>query len=347
MIVQHPRERRHPFNTVRLLERCLTRVAVRVDHDGCLRRGAEPLPLLPGAVLLYPGPDARCVSTLAERPSQLVVIDGTWHQAHTLYRDLPELHALPRVTLPANAQSEFSIRRQPQRHCLSTLEAVQLCLSALEPGTDGYDALRGAFRTMVTRQLGAMQRKGRTKKQRRRHPGLPRALDEDFGRLVVAYAETAPGAARRRLVAVTAARLSSGERFDFVIGDAGVAPGHLAHMGMRPEDLEGGGTGDEFRAAWGRFLEPEDILAVWTETTLDALRGMKALPARSVVLKAAYRRLADGSGGMDAIARREGLSGAPRCGPRRHQRLANAVAVAQRLHERAQSKNDKPRLEIG
>ena len=65
------------------------------------------------------------------RERRLVVIDGTWHHARTLYRDIPVLRSLPHLTLPGHLRSAFQIRRQPSQHCLSTIEAIVHALFAL------------------------------------------------------------------------------------------------------------------------------------------------------------------------------------------------------------------------
>jgi DTW domain-containing protein len=336
VILQHPRERRHPFNTARLLELCLERSVVAVDYSGELRSGAQCLPNLEGAVLLYPGPKARPLSSLprTERPRKLLVIDGTWHQAHSLYRDIAPLHHLPQVTLDVAAPSAFEIRRQPARHCLSTLEAVHRSLSLLEPETQHLDTLLDVFRAMVQQQLKESARNGRVRKGRRERGDLPRALSEDFQDLVVAYAETAQcDDSLRALVSVSALKIASGEVFDFVFQRSGIAPGHLRHMGLEPEDIARGRPASEFAHAWSAFVNPTDVVGVWSDTTLSALHRERAVPGRSVVLKASYRRYREAPGGMDEIAEREGLAHRDISGPRRHRRLANAAAIARLLHE--------------
>jgi hypothetical protein len=334
LLVQHPRERFHPFNTARLLELCLSRVRVLVDHTGTLRRGERPLSLLPGAALLYPGPTARDVSRLEahERPTELVVIDGTWHQAHTLYRDIPGLSTLPHLTLPAGSHSEFQVRRQPAEHCLSTIEAVYRALAVLEPDTKHLDGLVALFRSMNEDQLGAARSAGRLRKRSRQRCRLPRALAEDFHRLVVAYAETAPGMSGRLLVSLCAERLATGERFDCVLRQTGVADAHLEPMGLLPSELGGGLSPAAFCERWAAFLHPDDVLGVWSHTTLDSLKRLRAAPERALVLKAAYRGLRAGRGGMDEIAALEGRGPVVETRPRRHGRLANAAWVARVLH---------------
>jgi len=158
MVVQHPREQRHPFGTVRLARLALRRFEVHVASrtaDG-LTRCAARAPA--GAVLLYPGPDATPLSALPSPPSALVVVDGTWSTAHKLVRDNPWLHALPRVGLAPSQPGRYRIRRAPRPAVqLSTLEAIVMALRTLEPDNAELDRLLEAFDGMVEHQIAIEQ----------------------------------------------------------------------------------------------------------------------------------------------------------------------------------------------
>lgn len=161
LIVQHPRERRHPFGTARLARLGLRRVEVLVadrDPDGLTRcPPSDPT----NAVLLYPAPDARPITTLTAPPRTLVVLDGTWSTAGKLRRDAPWLHALPTVALAPAQPGRYRIRKAPRpRVQLSTLEAIVAALLALEPDTPGLPRLLDAFEAMIDQQL-ALERQHR------------------------------------------------------------------------------------------------------------------------------------------------------------------------------------------
>jgi DTW domain-containing protein YfiP len=161
VIVQHPRERRHPFGTVRIARLGLRRVDVHVA-SGVLaeraslqpgRRETECPPCAPpGAALLFPAPDAAPLDEA--RPSALVVVDGTWPTARRLVRDNAWLQQLPRVRLDPARPGRYRIRRAPRpAFQLSTIEAVVEALRILEPDTPGLDDLLGAFDRMIERQI--------------------------------------------------------------------------------------------------------------------------------------------------------------------------------------------------
>jgi len=342
VIVQHPRERTHPFNTVRLAELGLGKVEVLVDYAGCLRRDSAPLGTLDGAALLYPRSGARDVTELGpeERPRRLVVIDGTWHHARTLYRDIPVLQTLPHLTLPGHLRSAFQIRQQPSAHCLSTIEAVVHALFALEPETAGLDALLAAFDTMQAGQLALPRDAGRAHKvgRPRASRAIPRRLVEGHESLVVAYAESALDASApngRRLLCCAAVRPATGERFHQIVCNPGLSDAHLAHLGLRREDVDGGLSLEAFRSEWSRFLGHGDNLAAWNQSTLDLLCDAAGFGRAGVALKAAYHNLRRHRGALEEVVRLERLEQpGVVASARAVARLENAVWLAEFLHRR-------------
>ncbi len=84
-----------------------------VAYNDELAARFESLPLRDDVGLLYPGPHSELLGELPphRRPSQLVVLDGTWHQAKTLYRDIPRLHHIPQYRLAPSSPGRYRIRR--------------------------------------------------------------------------------------------------------------------------------------------------------------------------------------------------------------------------------------------
>lgn len=112
--------------------------------------------LAPDAGLLYPGADSILLSSCEDHekpPSQLVILDGTWHHTKTFVRDIEWLRSLPRYRLDPPAPSRYRIREEPNTQSLSTLEATAAALRVLEPATPGIAQLVRAFDKMVEGQL--------------------------------------------------------------------------------------------------------------------------------------------------------------------------------------------------
>ncbi len=344
LIVQHTRERRHAFNSSRIVERALSNSRVIVGYP---REIADSqLPLRPNAGLLYPGKESQLLDELPanDLPSQIVLIDGTWHHAKTFVRDVPALRTLPRYRLAPKQPGQFRIRREPNTTALSTLEAVVAALQVLEPTTERISELMDAFAAMVDRQLANphMRRHWRVNKKRRAGTGnIPRRVVNDLRHLIVAYGESVPhGHAEHRVpVYWVAERIFQGERFARLIGEP-LEPGLLEHFQLKKEDFSNACSTTEFCQAWDQFVHPEDTIVVFRQSSIDLLRNVGARCDPHLILKSI--RLDDAVGlptrQLDSWLRTRGISAAPsKHRGRAGERLANAVAMVRFLHRYIQA----------
>ena len=80
----------------------------------------------------------------------LVVLDGSWSQAKALWWRNAWLLKLNRLCVYPTQPSIYGrLRKEPQTHCVSTLEAVADALTACGQMPDTALGMRRAFRTMV------------------------------------------------------------------------------------------------------------------------------------------------------------------------------------------------------
>jgi hypothetical protein len=80
----------------------------------------------------------------------VVVLDGSWKEAKTLWWRNPWLLKLRRLVLNPRHRSLYGqIRREPRREALSTLEAVALLLKHLDGGSEIEAALLGALDRLI------------------------------------------------------------------------------------------------------------------------------------------------------------------------------------------------------
>jgi hypothetical protein len=88
-------------------------------------------------------------------PSELegiVVLDGTWSKAKTLWWRNPWLTKLNRLTLkPAKPSIYGSLRAEPKREFVSTLESVAAALTLCGESPEIEVGLSRVFRTLVQR----------------------------------------------------------------------------------------------------------------------------------------------------------------------------------------------------
>ena len=341
LILQHVRERFHPFNTARMVHRALNNSTLLVDQTPQL--AAAELPLNPRVGLLYPGPEAKLLSDLApeERPEQLVIVDGTWHHAKTLVRDIPALRDLPRYGIVPASPGRYRIRREPTDTSLSTVEAAVAALRALEPETPGLDQLLEAFNTMVERQLAHPRSEAAARRKHKRDRpanSVPRVLVHDLDNVVVAYGESAcgvPGTGRtpRSPIYWVAQRLGTGECFACAIQpNSPLTETFLGHLELVAADFAEALSKAEFRTAWSDFLRPMDTVAFYSQSTARLLKQVGADFARTLVLKSIPFNPHWPNGTLAEVLAAEGLHAAPPQTPgRAGKRLANAIALTRHL----------------
>jgi DTW domain-containing protein YfiP len=189
LVLQHPNEfKKKTISTVPLMPLVLEDITVRVGYrfepnDLALVREALAHGQVP--LLLFPGPDALSLDTVNNEESfvgtirtpaveqlshlndsdmnhnnkrLLILIDGTWSQASRMARESPSLVECCQAvqfTAPGNSIYD-AIRKEPEQHCLSTLECCARALVHLE--TDKVNAnrasmhLEAALRSLVDQQ---------------------------------------------------------------------------------------------------------------------------------------------------------------------------------------------------
>lgn len=167
VFLMHPHELKNvKAGTGRLTALCLKDAEIQVgigfdDHEAVQALIHDPANY---PMLLYPGAGARNVSEgglgladLGGRRLTVFLLDATWALAKKMLKLSPSLQALPRLMFTPQAKSRWIIKQQPHELCLSTLEAVDALLRALEAaGLDRYerpDQLLGIFNDLNAFQL--------------------------------------------------------------------------------------------------------------------------------------------------------------------------------------------------
>lgn len=175
LVLQHPQEGDTDLATIPLIVRTLPRAVVRVGLSwaslaDALGEEANPArwsviyPMKPSDDV-PPEELAKNVLLLDKKgrlrgdwaPLQgVLVLDGTWSQAKTLWWRNPWLLKLGRILVNPKEPSIYGrVRKEPRREYVSTLEAVADVLSALGEPEEVRAQLRRAMRTMVQRARDA------------------------------------------------------------------------------------------------------------------------------------------------------------------------------------------------
>lgn len=343
-IVQHPREQHHPLGTARFAELGLQHVRRLVDTERRLRGDVPPFQFPAQTGVLYPSANAIPLDSVSRRnrPTHLIAIDGTWHQARTLYRDMAWLHPFPHYSLQPTTPSRYRIRREPKPAFVSTLEALLAALQLIEPELSGVDQLLSSFDAMIDEQIRREQaaevHHARRRKRPLNHRRKPRALAENLSNLVVVYAHAVQSTdGERRLLYFAAERLVSGERFHRHILSCPTPLMDEAGMSCRASrraEHDACVTYEAFASDWRHFTRPHDVLAAWSPAAFEWLpRDEHHRKPNTLSLKAAYRRLRSSGGSLDEIVTVEGLAGAAEGDFEGAKRLAHAKALAWFLHD--------------
>ncbi len=130
LILQHPQEVRKELGTARLVSLAHPKVTHRIGLSwsslkGSLKREVDSQRW--GVLYLGSLKDTPEKSTSLSHLQGLVVLDGNWKQAKTLFWRNPWLKKLKKVSLAPSDVSQYgSLRRQPRRVCLATIESVAL-----------------------------------------------------------------------------------------------------------------------------------------------------------------------------------------------------------------------------
>ena len=296
LILQHRRERMHPFNTARIVNRTLTNGQLICERNEDLAQ--MRIPISENAGLLYPSKDATLLTEVSpqQRPDQLIILDGTWHHAKTLYRDVAALQRLPKYKLAPTQPGNYRIRMEPNATALSTLEAVWAALTQLEPETENIDALMVAFDCMIEKQLNHPQSvySGLTIKPKKiPNANVPKSITQPAGNIVLAFGEATPidyaevdgwnDLNRKRTrssdppVYWCAHRLggrSAEDRFScFLDGGRALASKFYQFMDLQPSDFEDAVSAAQFATRWKNFIGEDDLLLVYNHNALKLINN--------------------------------------------------------------------------
>jgi DTW domain-containing protein len=162
LILQHPQEPDKELGTARIAHQALESSTLRVGLSWPNLSKALGRPAIHGNWgVLYLGGKAesaklrQTASDFLTLPLEgIVVLDGTWAQAKTMWWRNPWLLKLKRIALNPSRRSLYgSLRREPRRECLSTIESIAEALEALGEDPKVGEALRGHF-TELLRKFG-------------------------------------------------------------------------------------------------------------------------------------------------------------------------------------------------
>ena len=158
LILQHPQEPDKELGSARIANLALENSTLRIGLSWPNLSKALGRPAIHGNWgVLYLGGKSESAkqkpsaSVLAAKPLEgIVVLDGTWAQAKTMWWRNPWLLKLQRIALNPSRRSLYGkLRREPRRECLSTIESIAEALEAAGEDATVSAALRGHFAALL------------------------------------------------------------------------------------------------------------------------------------------------------------------------------------------------------
>lgn len=178
LVLQHPQEQDKLLGTARLTLRHLKKSTFAIGLSWPSLQKALGRPVDPHRwAILFLGPaDAKIPAgqevTVFEgngRPVEdqrralkaldgIVILDGSWSQAKTLWWRNPWVLKTKRIVIAPKTPSLYGkLRKEPRKEGLSTLEAVAFLLSRLEGKPDIERAMLSSFRRMLQRYRDSLK----------------------------------------------------------------------------------------------------------------------------------------------------------------------------------------------
>ena len=347
VFIQHPREAKVPISTCRMAHLSLPNSELHVGLTAVGNRSLEALCAQPGVAVLFPSESATDVDALTPPPQTLVVVDGTWSNAKKVVEKCPLLSKLPRLKFFPDQPGNYRIRKEPEAHCLATIEATAFVLGRLEKAPARFTPILTAFDAMVEKQLDYIREHPTSTRHKNRKQRNNAPVDHAAGlrgrELVVVFGEAnawplcdpdRPLPDDPELVQLVAERVSTGERFERLLRpQRPLGPRVPRHLDLIAEEI---GRADERAiviADWKKFVRPGDLQLGWGSFCRDLLARDGATPEDFLNLRSVIARLLDAKpGSVETLAESLGVS-LPAGKGRADRRLASLTFVARAAME--------------
>jgi DTW domain-containing protein len=263
--------------------------------------------------LLFPADDASDVATLTVPPRTLVVVDGTWSNAKKVVMNCPILSTLPRLKFFPETPGNYRIRKEPEAHCLATIEAIAFVLEKLEKSPGKFVPMLSVFEAMVEKQLEYIRSNGGTTRHKfTRKRNTVRVdpfedLQRDFKKLVLVFGESnawplddlnRPQPHRPELVQLMGLRVSTGEHFSSLLKpEQPLGPRVHRHLDVERAVIETAPERERVLGDWSRFLKPDDVLVGWGRYCNDLLQSEETGPQTFVNFRSRVASKLEGAPG--------------------------------------------------
>jgi len=161
IILQHPDEASNPKGSAIIAKLGLKQYQCWVGEDFTDHRELNKLikSAADEMLVLYPAEQAEDLRPgQNEQVEYCLIIDATWRKAMRIWQRNPQLHHLRCAKLVTERDSNYRIRKVPQRGYLSTVESIVEGLRLLEDQPQAYQPILRLFDEMIDYQIQSMGR---------------------------------------------------------------------------------------------------------------------------------------------------------------------------------------------
>lgn len=323
VFIQHPREAKVPISTCRMAHLSLPNSELHIGIAATGNPALEAACAQPDVAVLFPSETATDVDDLAQAPKTLVVVDGTWSNAKKVVEKCPILSKLPRLKFFPDQPGNYRIRKEPDEHCLATIEATAFVLERLERAPKRFTPILSAFDAMVEKQLDyikSSQANSRHKFRRTRNSVRVDPLEVLRGRkLVVVFGEAnawplcdplRPLPDDPELVELAAERVDTGERFRKLLRPVRpLGPRVPSHLDVTAERILAAEPREEVFRAWKEFVREDDLFIGWGGFCADLLGREGHRPREFLNLRSVIASMHEGKpGSVESLAEKMGAT---------------------------------------
>jgi DTW domain-containing protein YfiP len=133
IILQHPKERTHAKNTVSLLKLITDQITVIDAKDSQQVNALLKKIEVHNTAIIYPsdrslGLESSVNNKTITSLKYLILLDGSWSQAYSIYQSIDALKELDSYHLETKFEQQYAIRKAKKPDQLSTLEATAYSL---------------------------------------------------------------------------------------------------------------------------------------------------------------------------------------------------------------------------
>jgi DTW domain-containing protein YfiP len=147
-----------------------------VLHLGSGIKGKLDPRVTPAGRLQFVNKVGMAIPAPLEKLEGIVILDGSWSQAKTLWWRNGWLLKLKRVVLTPQYKSLYrELRKEPRHECLSTIESIAECLSSLGEPAETEKVLKTLFSELLDKQRTRLKERKQANQQQR----VPKSLEAD------------------------------------------------------------------------------------------------------------------------------------------------------------------------